>query len=209
MKIDFAHTLRVVLVAIGVLVGAAALAAEPPTPCPAQDSAAYYFPASLGVSASEDQVFRGTYSAMLHIMKEPSLSCGDTAPGYRFLWLRTFHHPVAVRLTVRAGHGTLQATELSGAAGYQPGSVLRRVSRELESKAVARVQAAWVGTDLWKAPVRSGPMGFDGSEWIVEARDGSRYHAVSRWSPKEGPVREFGLLLLSLTGWQYPSPELY
>ena len=41
----------------------------------------------------------------------------------------------------------------------------------------------------------------DGAEWIVEANEAGRYRFVIRQSPDDGPVRQFGLVLLGLTGW--------
>ncbi|HTC43957.1 MAG TPA: hypothetical protein VK696_02810 [Steroidobacteraceae bacterium] len=39
----------------------------------------------------------------------------------------------------------------------------------------------------------------DGSQWIVEVRDGNRYHYVDRWSPQDGPVPEIGERFIALS----------
>ena len=40
----------------------------------------------------------------------------------------------------------------------------------------------------------------DGAQWIVEVREGARYHVVDRWSPDEGRIYEIGRHLMSLSG---------
>src|SRR5580704_15030869 len=44
------------------------------------------------------------YAKHLRAMREPSISAAskdESLVAYRFLWLRTFHHPIAIRLTIR------------------------------------------------------------------------------------------------------------
>jgi hypothetical protein len=84
--------------------------------------------------ASSDQFFfpdgslgRRWYSQHLRAMSEPSLSCGrPKGEVYRFLWLRTWGRPVAVRVEAAPGDLFVAAVELDGAAG-RPGKVSRRV----------------------------------------------------------------------------------
>jgi hypothetical protein len=65
-------------------------------------------------------------------MSEPSLSCDRTgAETYRFLWLRTWGHPIAVRIAGLSTGGLISAVELDGAGGYGPGTILRTVNRPL------------------------------------------------------------------------------
>jgi hypothetical protein len=51
---------------------------------------------------------------------------------------------------------------------------------------------------FWDLPSKEKLQGIDGAEWIIEGRDGDRYHVVRRWSPVAGPVRDIGLLLLGI-----------
>ncbi len=54
---------------------------------------------------------------------------------------------------------------------------------------------------FWQLPTEetAGVIGMDGARWIVEGVKAGRYHLVDRWSPKDGAVREFGLLLVGLS----------
>jgi len=58
-----------------------------------------YFPVGTFGPLNSDLFVREWYSKHLVAMEEPSLSCGvlEDTETYRFLWLRTFHNPVAVR----------------------------------------------------------------------------------------------------------------
>src|SRR5215469_15820751 len=68
-----------------------------------------YFPAgALSRYAQVDTARARWYSGLLTALDEPSLlqtSKNPALQSYRFVWLRTFHHPVAVRLDVM-GDGT-------------------------------------------------------------------------------------------------------
>lgn len=121
----------------------------------------------------------------------------------RFTWLRSFHHPVFVRITQSAGRTKLIATELSGQGGYDAGQVQRRVERE-----VSAAEAGALAKILMRSPIfdqTSGvcDFGMDGAQWIFERADQNGYRLVQRWSPETGPARDLGMTLLKLTGWTF------
>jgi hypothetical protein len=121
----------------------------------------------------------------------------------RFIWLPTFDNPIVVRVEGAAvGERRLVAVRLSGAGGYDPGEVAKRVERRLSNAEWQRISSLMARTELLGQQPAECELGLDGSEWIVEAIDRDGYHFLKRWSPERGPVREFGSLLLELTGWQ-------
>jgi len=69
----------------------------------AQDT---YFPSgALSDSDRGDSDLARWYSGQLKALDEPSLLAearNTSTQSYRFLWLRSFHHPIAVRLDVMA-----------------------------------------------------------------------------------------------------------
>ncbi|KQM86132.1 hypothetical protein ASE67_09755 [Sphingomonas sp. Leaf23] len=152
---------------------------------------------------------REWYSKHLRAAQEPSLfqqaraGRGDTL---RFLWLRTNHAPVIVRIeNMQAARGRLIATELTGQGGYAPGTIKRRLDRQLTAEETA---------DLRRRLVANNPLGMasgtdectngmDGSQWIVERAVGQRYKMVDRFYPEQGPIRSTGMGMLRLTGWQF------
>src|SRR5262249_15746244 len=75
--------------------------------------AAEYSPAGVLGDTSDQHRFRVEwYSKHLAAMGEPSLLELSRADAYRFLWLRSFHHPISARLVVRNdGTATLISKE--------------------------------------------------------------------------------------------------
>jgi hypothetical protein len=123
---------------------------------------------------------------------------------FRFIWLPSFNQPVVIRIeTANDGQRRIVATRLSGAGGYEPGAAADKIDRRLTQEEGQRIDAMISGSKLLEQPSGECQLGLDGAEWIVEAIDGDGYHFLKRWSPQEGPVREFGLLLLKMTGWKF------
>lgn len=171
---------------------------------------ARYFPVgSFPGSPSDfdgDLFVRRWYSQHLAAMEEPSLSCGPSSDDetYRFVWLRTFHNPVAVRAFRRGQHFGLEAVILNGAGGYEPGFVSNRVSKELTPAQWRRLLSALDEAQFWQATTTVDDIvGNDGAQWIIEARREGQYHFVDRWSGATGvetlkPVGELFLELAAL-----------
>ena len=123
---------------------------------------------------------------------------------FRFTWLRSFHHPVVVRVDeLQDGEHVLTAKELSGEGGYAFGVVDRQVVRPLsqvEATALDNLVAEKHVLDLADTDCK---LGVDGARWIIESRtEGGRYRYVNRWAPKEGPADVGRYHFLSFTGWK-------
>lgn len=178
--------------------------------CASLDVAELLFPKSIFGERlphfDQDAFTREWYSQHLRAMTEPSLSCGESSgESYRFLWLRTWGRPIAVR--VEAGRSiTLTAVELDGAGGYEPGKVSRRVQSQLSAAEWETFSEALKATDFWKMPGRLPNHGLDGAQWVMEGRSGLNYHVVDRWSPAPGAYRELCLMLVKFAGLM-PSGE--
>ena len=75
------------------------------------------------------------YSQQLRALREPSLltqSKNQADTSYRFLWLRTFHHPIAVRSDLKPDGSSILTTKIaSGAGGYAPGHLVTNTSKPL------------------------------------------------------------------------------
>jgi hypothetical protein len=95
---------------------------------------ARYFP--TGTLGDDSELVERWYSEQLTALKEKPLCCGltDSATTVRFTWLRSFHHPVAIRLS-RSGDGRwlLTTKAAAGAGGYKPGHLATNVTRELKA----------------------------------------------------------------------------
>jgi hypothetical protein len=168
------------------------------------DPATQYFGDELG------DFRKHWYSNALSSMREPSLLTGPAdAEVYRFLWLRSFHRPIAVRITRHDGAVRLHAVELDGAGGYEPGRIARRREGSLDEGDWRALQQQLEAIQFWTAPSEVEHHGKDGAEWILEGwRDGA-HHATTRWSPETGAYREAGLFFLRLSGLPIPEDDIY
>ncbi len=131
-----------------------------------------------------------------------SLTTGASARSLRFTWLRSFHDPIFVRID-RGADGGAQLTAGQRAKGGRPGSLTRRTSRPLTPDELRELDAILIRTVLSEQPPRLCDVGTDGARWIIETVEPSTgYVYLNRWTPADGPVRELGLHMLGLTGWQ-------
>src|SRR5262245_42348787 len=158
-----------------------------PVFCP-EALVARYFPIGVFGSPDTDLFHRQWYYIHLAAMEEPSLSCGalEDTEAYRFLWLRSSHNPIAVRVFRRGVDYSLEAVILDGNGGYEPGHVSRRVTKTLSRDQWQAVIAGLEGVQFWQMATQCDELGLDGAQWIVEARRGGRYHIVDRWSGNHG-----------------------
>ncbi|CAN5691382.1 hypothetical protein BH10CYA1_BH10CYA1_04240 [soil metagenome] len=140
------------------------------------------------------------YSKHLVVMGETSI---QTLPKpkiqfvFRFLWLRTFHHPMAICVTKYSdGKTTLSAKELSGQGGYEPGHLIKEVHVDWTKKEFEQLQSKLNKVKFFdQISVNQSNTGADGAQWIFEVNDFGRYHFVDRSCPT-GPDRDLGIFLL-------------
>ena len=210
---------RLFSITIGLLV---AVAEVPPVDavdsgaraCPEPTAVTFFFPAGTFHPRPDLDAFVAKwYSKHLAVMQEPSLSCGTLAgrETYRFTWLRTFHHPVVVRVNWLHDGGEISSVELDGAGGYEPGSILKSNKRVLSRVDWDALKAAIQRAEFWAMPTQAPADldGADGAQWILEGRRGDQYHIVDRWSPESGPYHEASLLFLSAAGIKIKPDEVY
>jgi hypothetical protein len=176
-------------------------------------AAQQYFPPGVLDSTA------ASYSRDLKALHEPSLwelsQRDPKAEAYRFLWLRSSHHPVAVRLVVKpSGSGWIHTRMTSGKGGYQPGRIIRYGVSWLTKRKTQSFLTALQSADFWKLPTLAGEKmdagaGY-GSQWIVEGVKGGQYQIIDRFSPDTAdPVRTIGSLALKLGRFRIRSGEVY
>jgi hypothetical protein len=180
----------------------------------AVQASAQYFP-NKSVDSRGGEFKNHWYSTQLRALQEPSLflSAKDpSAESYRFLWLRTFHHPIAIRLDARPdGTSVLTTKVASGAGGYQPGDLSENSSQVLSKEQTDAFRSCLNKLHFWQAPNPvNDQRGTDGSQWIIEGVKHGKYHVVDRWSPQSGLVRELGwMLAFDLAKINIPEKEIY
>ena len=151
---------------------------------------------------NRDDFVNDWYGKFLKAMKEPSLLdvTEKNTEVYRFLWLRTFDHPISVRIEHDPSVTKLIFIEMSGQGGYEPGKLIRRTEKPIDDEKWSSFLKLLDQADFWNLEKDKGIGGTDGSEWVVEGFRDGRYHLVDRWSPDEGKYREFCTYLLKLSG---------
>lgn len=164
-----------------------------------------YFPDHAFTQRDDLSTFKVSwYQKDLDALREPSLwelsKQSSTNHVYRFLWLRSFHHPIAVRLNINPdGTGTLTTKVCSGAGGYDPGKLIvnrnERVAADRVKWFLDQVdeQHYWSLTTEEEDP---NTVGVDGAQWVLEAVKNGNYKVVDRWSPENGPIKSLGLTFL-------------
>lgn len=174
-----------------------------------------YFPSAAFGDPKGSQEWIALYSKYLEALKEPALldrSQSGLSQSYRFLWLRSFHRPVSVRLEVRsdgAGIVTVKVGEKTGASSV--GGSVQTITRTLTKREVDSFLDQIESNRFWKLPSEEEPVsGPDGARWIFEGVKGGEYHVVHRWAPKDGAVRILCLYLaVDLGRMKLADKEIY
>ena len=173
-----------------------------------------YFPVNTFGQREDSKYSRASwYSKHLKAMGETSYlnAKGSLFEDYRFLWLRSFHHPISVRIWRVDDQSFITLKELNGAGGYEPGSLIVNRTRQLNLNDYQTFNQLLEKACFWNLPTTETAMGNDGAEWILEGVRHGRYHVVDRWSPETGDYREACLYLLKISGIgiDETSQELY
>jgi hypothetical protein len=157
-----------------------------------------------------DDFKRDWYEKALKSLNEPNFSEFKEAnadEACRFLWLRSFHNPVAVRAEIKQdGTGVLFLKVSGGAGGYDPGNILTENRIDLSKKQVSALREI-IELDMFRSYKPSKDFGCDGAQWIVEVKKGKEYHYANEWTPKYGKIRKIGLYLIELSG--YETADIY
>jgi hypothetical protein len=175
----------------------------------------YFPPGTFGGDFEGSDLFaQQWYSGNLFALGESPLFSELVPPRnaiYRFLWLRSFHNPVSVRLHVfpdGRGIGVLKVSD--GAAGFHPGTLVRDKEFQLNAADTSAFLDLLSRAHFWKEPTHaSSAPGDDGAQWMVEGKTDARYHVVDRWSPTSGPFRDAALFLLKKSGYVVAQEDIY
>ena len=158
----------------------------------------------LDMTQGDEKLKVEWYSRFLAALHEPSLweaSRTQRTPSYRFLWLRSFHHPVAVRLGVQSDRTAVVTTTITGGqGGYEPGKIIKTRTRKLNSEETRWFLDLVDEVKFWSLPTNPpkdpNVVGLDGAQWVLEGVKDNQYHVVDRWSPEKGEVHTLGITML-------------
>ena len=180
------------------------------------------------ISETLDQVDMERYSAHLTALKEPPLCDGyaDSTPGedtYRFLWLRTHHNPMLIKLRILPdGTGVVTIKRTKGKGGEKPGKSVKPKTRNVDAMIVRMFLGHVETIEFWDLPTTferqyrhpngelSQITSEGGAQWIIEGRSQGRCHITDRRSPPYDGYRSLGMLFLSyMAKLDFSMMELY
>lgn len=120
-------------------------------------------PAPLAMTSPRDG-----YSAYLRAMDEPSLLAATkdrSVVAYRFLWLRSVDHPIAIRLTIHPdGTATLAGKQTSASGGYPIGGMTWNKSFNIPQPQVQSFMVDLHKAAFWQAAAKEDEPGIDATE---------------------------------------------
>lgn len=176
---------------------------------------------TLTDNSYSDAFVREWYSKELAAMNEPALTtlADDKFAVYRFVYLRSFHSPISVRLETRFENGEINryliVKQLDHIAYHdeylkRPNALIVNSARRLNEEEWTKFLRLLDDTCFWQMPTEQNHGGNDGAEWIVEAVKNRRYHIVDYWSPAKGnDYRNACLYLLKLSNLEIKEPDIY
>lgn len=230
--------------AVALLAGAhLTLAAEPPKD-PFADATAKIAPTvdetfEIQKDPAGHQYFKpgseSYYTKYLAAMKEPSLfERGKDRPAFemRFLWLRSFHDPIAIRVWQTGEDFSMRAVRITQNKDYSLGAITVDTTRQLtrdQSRVLSDlIKATPLTGQMTPTEELSGSAGLDGAQWILETCEDQAYRRLDFWCLKDyGPSRygqlglerdkirdtaqllKFALHLLQLSAIKVPEDEIY
>ena len=148
------------------------------------------------------------FGESLCVMGEGPLASAPADEAYRFLWLRSFHDQVVVRVERSEGGATLTALQLAGPIGHGDGSIVRYEKRKLGTDEWTALTRAIDAAGFGDLPPDDGIQGLDGAAWVLEGKRGASHHVVARWEPKP-EFRAACLAFLEAARFTFPASDVY
>jgi hypothetical protein len=213
--LNWCPTLKMRLI-LGLILSLGIVAAEQPKIFP---------PGSLGPDDDWDRFRSDQLSGCLRSFKEASIwqASRRHVPGavYRFMWLRSFHPAISVRLDIAAdGAGILTTKVSNGCCDCAPPPAdtkqtpfrVKTTVRKISAPQLRRFLSCVDAVHFWALPSRKGFWpGPDGADWIIEASKDGRYQLIDAWSPPAGdPASTLGrFMLFDLADLHLSDNEVY
>jgi hypothetical protein len=175
------------------------------TPVRAESRAAVYFPKGIFSEEPEsDRREAARLAKYLVALQEPSfyeLKSNSKATAFRFLYLRNFEPPVAIRVEAQTGGaGVVHFKATDGSVGYKPGKLVTEKRVKLDKSQMQTCLDKVGSAGFWSLVTRDAhPDGWDGAQWVLEGVQNGKYQLAERLSPDRGAVRRLGLYFLKLS----------
>lgn len=161
----------------------------------------YYPDLSLSSNKQIHDMLGTRYSTFLTIFGESELS-ENLNETYRFLWLRTFHEAILIKLDTDSK--SLNIKSIEGASGFSDslnGASMDKSLTIKDDQIKSFTQLA--EKEFWPNDVtREQFTCKDGATWILEGRKKGQYHVQNIHCPKDTDSTEIlGKILIELSGY--------
>jgi hypothetical protein len=152
--------------------------------------------------------------ALLAMQEPPVGHLAESDQAFRWVWLRSFHPPVVVRVQKQGSEASIVVKMLDKPYGAGPDGL--RVSK-LAINEHRRLNAnEWDSlvelrrAGFWAQPsTEPEVLGVDGADWIMDGVAWGERHSVARWSPQRGPFRDLCMAMLKLSGITVRPEDVY
>ena len=191
----------------------------------AAEQSKFYPPGGLGHDDDWDHFRSDQLSGCLRSFKEASIweASRKHVPGavYRFMWLRSFHPAISVRLNITAdGAGVLTTKVSNGCCDCAPPPAgtkqkpfrVQTTVREISAPELRRFLSCVEAVHFWTLHSRNDSLpGPDGADWVIEASNAGRYQLIDAWSPPTGDPANFlgRFMLFDLADLHLSDNEVY
>jgi len=182
-------------------------------------------PGSLGHDADWHNFRAVQLFGYLRLFNEASIwqASRKHAPGavYRFMWLRSFHPAISVRLDIAADGAAFLTTKVSNgccdcaplpADTMQKPFRVKTTKKRISSAQVRQFLSRVEEVHFWTLPSRKDSLPApDGADWVLEASNDGHYQLIDAWSPPTGdPANVLArLMLFDLAGLKLSAKEVY
>ena len=127
---------------------------------------------------------------------------------YRFTWLRSFHHPIAIRIEKIENKIMLYWKVGKGAGGYEPKGLKKSGKKRLSLKEWTEFERLVKGSNFDSLPNEKYIPMTDGATWTLERKTSDSFKAHHSNCPNK-EIKEACLYLLSLTKIKIKEDDKY
>src|SRR5690606_29405067 len=127
---------------------------------------------------------------------------------YRFTWLRSFHHPIAIRIEKRENEITIFWKVGKGAGGYEPEGLKKSRKKKLSLNEWKKFEKLVRESKFDSLPNYNYVLMTDGATWTLEKKDYDSFKAHDTNLPSK-EFKETCLYLLNLTNIKIKDDDKY
>ena len=170
-----------------------------------------FFPASTFESYFDGNSLDQGLSNYIIALQEHSLLTNTTNDEevYRFVWLRTFDHPISLRLQRSSLDFSLIIKQSDGKGGYGAGNLIVNREKRISVWEWIKFKELLEKECFWTMKPSDHEFGIDGATWILEGKRENSYHFMFKWDPPKGKFREACLYLLELSELNIGERDIY